>query len=188
MSNNAGRHRVQSISSWRARRARRSMRDVLAATAVGIAIGVTLATPPPQRGWAVNQLSSVTKLVAIGGSTIFSLCHTGGGVNCVVDGDTFWMAGEKIRVADIDAPETHPPRCALEADLGNRATLRLQALLNAGPFTLEPIDRDEDQYGRKLRLVMRGSASLGELLVVEGLARRWTGHRDPWCGMAWQKQ
>ena len=35
---------------------------------------------------------------------IFGFCHTGGGENCVVDGDTFWIDGNKVRVADIDAP------------------------------------------------------------------------------------
>jgi endonuclease YncB( thermonuclease family) len=99
----------------------------------------------------------------------------------VVDGDTFWDEGVDIRIADIDAPETHPPRCQAEADLGRRATLRMQELLNAGPFTLKPIDRDQDQYGRKLRIVMRDGRSLGMQLVDEGLARRWTGSRKPWC-------
>src|SRR5687767_13991603 len=37
----------------------------------------------------------------------FSLCHTGGGYNCVVDGDTIWLQGQTIRIAGIDAPETH---------------------------------------------------------------------------------
>jgi endonuclease YncB( thermonuclease family) len=111
----------------------------------------------------------------------FRLCHIGGGYNCVVDGDTFHYHFTRIRIADIDTPETHPPRCASEAELGRRATLRLQELLNQGPFTLEPIDRDHDQYGRQLRIVMRGSVSLGARLVDEGLARRWTGSRQPWC-------
>jgi endonuclease YncB( thermonuclease family) len=111
----------------------------------------------------------------------FGLCHTGGGTNCVVDGDTFWIQGEKVRIADIDAPETHPPRCAEEADLGERATLRLQALLNGGPVTLAPADRDTDRYGRLLRIVERNGQSLGGQLVSEGLARRWTGRRMPWC-------
>src|SRR6185369_6931931 len=48
----------------------------------------------------------------------FGNCYTGGGRNCVVDGDTFWMDGVKIRIADIDAPETHPPHCARERELG----------------------------------------------------------------------
>jgi hypothetical protein len=52
----------------------------------------------------------------------FGFCHSGGGTNCVVDGDTIWLGGEKIRVADIDAPETHEPRCAAERKLGDQAT------------------------------------------------------------------
>jgi len=111
----------------------------------------------------------------------FGFCHTGGGTNCVVDGDTFWMDGEKVRVSDIDAPETHPPHCPLEADLGRRATTRLQALLNEGPFELEAGMRDQDRYGRKLRLVIRDGESLGQKLIDEGLAREWTGSRQPWC-------
>lgn len=114
-------------------------------------------------------------------SADFALCHRGGGTNCVVDGDTFWFAGVKYRIADIDTPETHPPRCAAEAALGARATERLAALLNAGPFSLESGDRPSDRYGRALRVVTRDGASIGETLVAEGLARRWGGHRDPWC-------
>lgn len=100
----------------------------------------------------------------------------------VVDGDTFWLGGEKIRIADIDTPETHPPRCAHEAELGAKATRRLEALLNEAPFEIVPIGgRDEDRYGRKLRIVTRGGRSLGDVLVAEGLARTWTGRREPWC-------
>jgi endonuclease YncB( thermonuclease family) len=98
-----------------------------------------------------------------------------------VDGDTIWKDGVKIRVADIDAPETHPPRCAFEADLGRKATLRLQELLNQGPVDLAAIDRDEDIYGRKLRVLSRNGQSLGVQLVQEGLARPWAGSRKPWC-------
>ena len=53
---------------------------------------------------------------------------------------------------------------------------------NAGPFELHPISgRDEDRYGRKLRIITRGGRSLGDVLVAEGLARTWTGRREPWC-------
>lgn len=113
----------------------------------------------------------------------FTLCGSGKRIDCVVDGDTFWMAGEKIRIADIDTPETHPSRCASEARAGRAATLRMQALLNAGPFTLVPIRRDVDRYGRKLRRVERGGTSLGAVLVGEGLARDYAGgKRAGWCG------
>ena len=111
----------------------------------------------------------------------FTMCGSARRVDCVVDGDTFWLSGEKIRIADIDTPETHPPHCELEARLGDAATERLLALLNEGPFTLSTADRDEDRYGRKLRIVERNGRSLGAVLVSEGLARTWTGRREPWC-------
>ncbi len=111
----------------------------------------------------------------------FVLCGAGPRYNCVVDGDTFWTGGVKVRIADIDAPETHPPRCEYEARLGAAATERLRQLLNEGPFALTSEDRDEDRYGRKLRIVVRDGRSLGAILTSEGLARAWTGRRKPWC-------
>jgi micrococcal nuclease len=111
----------------------------------------------------------------------FGFCHTGGGTNCVVDGDTIWLRGQKIRVADIDAPETHPSRCAHEAELGGQATRRLRQLLNGGAVSLAPIDRDVDRFGRKLRIVLVDGRSVGDTLVDEGLARWYAGGRRPWC-------
>jgi len=147
---------------------------------VGIAVAVAaIYLPMPQ--WPTWHMGPASQSGSTETPRIFGLCFTGGGTNCVVDGDTAWIDGVDIRIADIDAPETHPPRCASEADLGNRATLRMQELLNQGAFTLEPIGRDEDQYGRKLRIVMRAGRSVGMQLVDEGLARRWTGRREPWC-------
>lgn len=114
-------------------------------------------------------------------SANFGFCHSGGGSNCVVDGDTFWFAGDKYRIADIDTPETHPARCAEEAALGAAATVRLHEWLNAGAFSLESAGRDSDQYDRKLRVVTRGGTSVGAVLVSDGLARPWEGQRRPWC-------
>lgn len=114
-------------------------------------------------------------------AAIFSLCAGAGRVICVVDGDTFWYRGKKIRIADINAPEVGHLACPSEAALGARATSRLLTLINRGPFTLEPIDRDRDRYGRLLRTVTRGGASVGEELVREGLAEQWKGYRGNWC-------
>ncbi|WP_448660135.1 thermonuclease family protein [Sphingomonas sp. CJ99] len=120
--------------------------------------------------------------VASGERVYFELCKDGGGTNCVVDGDTIWMGGIKIRLADIDAPETHPPRCAREAALGERATLRLQELLNAGPVTVQAGNRDADRNGRKLRRLVIGGRSVGDVLIREGLARPNNGEaRRGWC-------
>ncbi|MDP2130739.1 MAG: thermonuclease family protein [Erythrobacter sp.] len=113
----------------------------------------------------------------------FSLCSGPVRVTCVVDGDTIWYRGTKIRIADLDTPEVSNPGCANEAAMGRRATQRLQALLNAGPFSLDPNPdgRSEDKYGRSLMLVTRGGESLGAVLVDEGLAEEWGGARVAWC-------
>ena len=65
--------------------------------------------------------------------------------------------------------------------LGDRAAARLQEFLNQGPIELTSTTRDEDGYGRKLRTVTRNGASLGMMLVSEGLAREWRGRCEPWC-------
>ena len=113
----------------------------------------------------------------------FALCAQGPRITCVVDGDTFWLNGEKVRIADINAPETHSAGCPAEQALGDRAALRLTALLNAGPFTLETEGRATDRYGRALRVVHRGGRSLGATLVHEGLAEPWRGRRSDWCAL-----
>lgn len=125
--------------------------------------------------------STPLALISAGNSPHFELC---GMVRktCVVDGDTFWLDGVKIRIADIDTPEISEPKCDSEYELGMKATYRLRDLLNEGPFELNPIgSRDEDRHGRKLRIVVRDGRSLGDQLVSEGLARTWSGRREPWC-------
>ena len=111
----------------------------------------------------------------------FGYCFTGGGTNCVVDGDTFYIGGEKVRIADIDAPETHPPRCDYEAQLGEQATEKLHALLNSGAVTMTQIDRNRDVYGRLLRNVEVNGEDIGEAMISAGVAREYAGGRRPWC-------
>jgi micrococcal nuclease len=148
--------------------------------------GAALAGGAYGAGW-IGAVWPTQSVAAVGAATSnpirvnFGFCHTGGGKNCVVDGDTIWLGGQKIRVADIDAPETHPPRCSREAELGDRATRRLQQLLNGGAVSLAAIDRYQDRYGRKLMIVLVDGRSVGDRLVDEGLARHYAGGRKPWC-------
>ncbi|WP_231420843.1 thermonuclease family protein [Sphingomonas sp. Leaf205] len=163
-----------------------------AAAAAGAATNAGAATTATGALATAAGVASAASTVAAAASALsggkavsarFTICGHAKRIDCMVDGDTFWMAGTKIRIADIDTPETHPPRCAREARLGQAATVKMQALLNAGPFTLAPIKRDVDRYGRKLRLVERDGVSLGAVLVRHGLARRYGGgKRSPWCG------
>lgn len=126
--------------------------------------------------------SSITtpKINVSGPTTTFAKCGAER-ITCVVDGDTFWFNGEKIRIADIDTPEVSQPKCSEELALGIKATDRLIALLNDGPFELAAADRDRDSFGRQLRIVIRNGKSLGDQLVDEGLAHRWDGGKKPWC-------
>jgi micrococcal nuclease len=110
-----------------------------------------------------------------------ALCDSGPRFTCVVDGDTFWLEGEKIRIADINAPETHGAGCPAEQVRGDRAALRLVSLLNGGPYQLEMPGRAMDRYGRALRVVTRHGRSLGDTLIAEGLAEPWRGKRSDWC-------
>ena len=111
----------------------------------------------------------------------FDYCKWGGGTNCVVDGDTFYLNGAKVRIAGIDAPETHDYRCQSELELGERAARQLQALLNSGAVTMTGIDRDRDVYGRLLRNVSVNGQHVGEALMSGGVARAYAGGRRPWC-------
>lgn len=112
----------------------------------------------------------------------FGPCARGERQACVVDGDTIRYRGTTIRLADIDAPEVFSPKCASEKALGDRATRRLVELMNDGPFELmRSGGRDTDRYGRKLRVVVRDGRSLADILIAEGLARRWNGARRSWC-------
>ncbi|HAW36790.1 MAG TPA: nuclease [Erythrobacter sp.] len=107
-----------------------------------------------------------------------AVCAPGPRDHCVHDGDTVWLDGEKIRIADIDTPELNG-ECASERKLALRARNRLVELLNVGPFDISR--SGTDRYGRTLAVLHRSGNSIGGQLVAEGLARIWSGRREPWC-------
>jgi micrococcal nuclease len=115
----------------------------------------------------------------------FVTCAGAQRVNCVVDGDTFWYRAVKYRISDIDTPEIGRPECASEKRLGEAATEALRRELNRGGNILIRVESsDIDRYGRKLRVVMRDGQSVGDRLIAEGLAEKWQGRRQSWCGGA----
>jgi micrococcal nuclease len=184
---------LTSAKIWRPKWYRRTGWQLIACGLVGVALG-TAATMP---GWT-NRLGIADSITtapvtvvrpngmapaAVSRSTpVFGRCGSASASDCVVDGDTFRFQGDVIRIADIDAPETRDAKCASEAQLAARATVRLAHLLSQGDFDLVRYEsRDRDRYGRLLRVVTRNGASIGQILVSEGLARRWEGRRRPWC-------
>ena len=137
----------------------------LLAGAVGVLIGIN---------WPANMASAQARA-----THSFAVCGTIR-QTCVVDGDTIWLEGVKIRIADIDTPEVTSPKCNAEYERGIRARDRLVVLLNEGEFELRPIgNRDEDQYGRKLRVVIRDGRSLGDQPSARVWRERGPGEGSP---------
>ena len=121
-------------------------------------------------------------------SQTFTRCGRGRGFACVVDGDTFRLGSRRVRIIGIDAPETHNSSCPKEASLGEQATMKLQALLNAGAFEMvAPIYGRTDRYGRDLRVIRRARLDGSTQSIVDdmreaGLVHRYMGGFKPgWC-------
>lgn len=167
------------LKKYRQRRRCRRLLSTIATPVIvaGGVFGVGMAAT----NWVAVSAAASPAIGLITGSN-FRICVTKVRWNCIVDGDTFWRNGRKIRIADIDTPEVFSPGCPAEYELGVRATHRLRDLLNEGPFELQSLpDRDTDKFGRQLRVIIRDGRSIGDRLVSEGLARTWTGRREPWC-------
>lgn len=96
----------------------------------------------------------------------------------ITDGDTIRCGAERIRLADIDAPELSQPKCPTERALAIRARDRLAELLGS-EFQIHRTGTD--RYKRTLARITVQGKDVGEVLVAEGLARRWNGRRMPWC-------
>lgn len=105
----------------------------------------------------------------------------------VHDGDTIRCGTERIRIADIDAPELPgSPRCDsarvrelarsrnpawCDTARGEQARAALVAFLATGPVMIRRLALDS--YGRTLALVSVNGRDAGAHLRKAGLARRW---------------
>ena len=103
----------------------------------------------------------------------------------IIDGDTVDLDGARIRIANIDAPETRGAQCDAERRLGMIAARRLQELLTGGHIAVisgDPVSgRKVDRHGRQLATILVDGRDVGEILIEEDLARPWRGRREPWC-------
>lgn len=101
-------------------------------------------------------------------------------VGSVHDGDTIrTCSGERIRIANIDAPELPgSPKCQdrrrqgwCDYRLAVSSRDALAALLATGPVRIQR--RGQDRYGRTLATLSVNGHDAGEYLIAQGLARRW---------------
>ena len=98
----------------------------------------------------------------------------------VHDGDSLRCGRERIRIANIDAPELpDSPKCHdartryawCDYRLGAASREALSAFIARGPVAIERLGNDP--YGRTLARLSVNGIDAGEYLVSRGLARRW---------------
>lgn len=110
----------------------------------------------------------------------FAMCgrdrHT-----CIVDGDTIWLDGRNLRLQSYDTPEPYNDICGgqTEIALAHRASARLRDLLSTNAFTVQ--SSGQDRYGRTLATIRIDGRDVGDILIEEGLARRWPDGQEFWC-------
>ena len=126
--------------------------------------------------------AAVALALVAGTATAIEMCDSGPRVTCIVDGDTFWLNGEKIRAVGYDTPEPTTNICGGERErqLAKQASERLRELFNSAEISLtrEGVDR----HGRTLAVVRADGSDVGEILIREGLARSWPDGCEFWCG------
>jgi micrococcal nuclease len=102
---------------------------------------------------------------------------------CLVDGDTLWLQGENIRLQDFDTPEPQSQICggAAEVALAHQASGRLLELLNSNEWSIERFGYDRTRSKRRLATIKIDGRDVGDILIEEGLARRWPDGAEFWC-------
>jgi micrococcal nuclease len=112
----------------------------------------------------------------------FGLCAELPYRTCVHNGDLIYLRGEPIRLSDITTPDRYATDCPAASNIAWYAAIRMRDLLNQGPFDIvEDSAREEITGPEQLRRLERDGISLGDTLVAEGLAKRWTQRSTTWC-------
>lgn len=135
-------------------------------------------TPVTRRGIILAVLAIAAMMAATALAFALPACGGGKRIDCVVDGDTLWIRGEKIRLAGVDAPEIGHAACVKERSLGEAARAQMEKLtVGEATITREGLD----DYRRTLARVRFGGIDIGEAMITGGLARRWDGSKADWC-------
>ena len=95
------------------------------------------------------------------------------GVARVLDGDTFEVAGERVRLIGIDSPEG-AQMCQADGHdwpCGQIATAEVYAVVGADPVTCEVYGRD--RWGRALAECFQAGQSINAAIVRRGWALSW---------------
>lgn len=101
---------------------------------------------------------------------------------CLVDGDTIWIDGEKLRMEGYDTPEPQTHICGGDAEiaLAQRASDRVIELLNSNDWTVE-YGKPDNTGTRTLVTIRIAGRDIGDILIAERLARAWPDGEEWWC-------
>jgi len=108
----------------------------------------------------------------------FNQCYDAEGSNCVLDGDTAYVAGQKIEIAGLAAPKIEGAQCDDERTRGIAAAVRLASILNSGKVSVGPTVREPDGQLRT-KIEVDGN-DVGTAMVNAGVAREY-GNTNGWC-------
>lgn len=98
----------------------------------------------------------------------------------VHDGDTIRCGRERVRIANIDAPELpDSPKCHdrrvsyawCDYRAGEASRVALVRLMSRGRVMIERLETD--RYGRTLATVSVNGVDAGDYLISQGLAKPW---------------
>src|SRR5205814_2206004 len=103
----------------------------------------------------------------------FGHCYNENGPNCVVDGGTAYVAGERVTIAGMDVPRIAGAGCLVERTRGIEAAVRLVELLNSGKVKVSGVGHD--QPGREVRRVAVAGEDVAEAMISAGVARKHDG-------------
>ena len=102
----------------------------------------------------------------------------------ILDGGTVSFGSERIRIANVEAPEIFEPGCRREREIGLKAKERLGQLIASGASQIER--EGTDAIGRTLARVRTGETDVGQTLLNEGLAlpggATSNARLKHWCG------
>jgi len=137
---------------------------------------------------------AISTLILVASCSDADICEANG-ADCVrlpasqilaIDGDTYQIAGKRLRLAGWDSPESgNAANCRAEHELGIRAEAQARLFVSTGRTAI--LQRlGEDQYQREVVRIWLDGTDIGKMLQVDGLAvpihkDEMSGKAD-WCG------
>lgn len=104
----------------------------------------------------------------------------------VIDGDTIEVCNasgpERIRIANLDAPESYRPACAKEKLAGIKAKQAAIQFFVRPSVDLEIKRRIVDKYGRSVADVSVNGIDFRQHMIAEGHGVQWRfNEKHDWC-------